>query len=132
MYEIGRLCLKIAGRDANKKCLIVNVIDEQFVMIDGQTRRRKCNIIHLEPLDKVLKIKKDAPNKDVVAALVKEGFDCKETSTKEKKKSTSRPKKTKAKKEKPVAEKKPKKKINTQSIIKKTVDKLKDQKLNKE
>jgi large subunit ribosomal protein L14e len=132
MYEIGRLCLKIAGRDANKKCLIVNVIDEQFVMIDGQTRRRKCNIIHLEPLDKVIKIKKDASNKDVVAALVKEGIECKETSTKEKKKSTDRPKKTKAKKEKKIAEKKPKKKSTGPSVIKKAVDKLKEQKLNKE
>jgi large subunit ribosomal protein L14e len=58
MYQIGRLCVKLAGRDARKKCVIIDVLDNNFVMIDGQTRRKKCNIRHLEPLDKVLKIKK--------------------------------------------------------------------------
>ena len=50
MFEIGRLCVKIAGRDAGLKCLVVEVIDDNYVLIDGQTRRRKCNIKHLEPV----------------------------------------------------------------------------------
>lgn len=62
---LGRLCIKIAGRDAGKKCVIVDVIDDKFVMIDGETRRRKCNISHLEPLDTEIKITKKASH-DVV------------------------------------------------------------------
>ena len=69
MIEIGRLILKIAGRDANKKGLIVDVIDDNYVLIDGQVRRRKCNIKHIEPLDKVLKLSKNASHEDVKAAL---------------------------------------------------------------
>lgn len=74
MFEIGRLCVKIAGRDAKGKCLVVDVLDNHFVMIDGQVRRRKCNINHLEPLDNVLKIKKNASHADVVKALDSAGI----------------------------------------------------------
>ena len=50
MIDIGRVCIKLAGRDAGKKCVIVGILDDKTVMIDGETRRRKCNILHLEPL----------------------------------------------------------------------------------
>ena len=63
--EIGRLCLKIAGRDANKTCVVVDVLDGNYVLIDGETRRKKCNILHLEPLDKVVKVKKGASRDEV-------------------------------------------------------------------
>ncbi len=66
MIEIGRLCMKLAGRDAGKHCVIVDVVDEKFVLIDGETRRRKCNVLHLEPMKTVLKIKKNASHEDVV------------------------------------------------------------------
>ena len=56
--KIGQLCVKIAGRDAGQHCLVVDVLEKNSVLIDGQTRRRKCNILHLEPLVKVLEIKK--------------------------------------------------------------------------
>jgi len=78
MFEIGRLCVKIAGRDAGLKCLVVEVIDDNYVLIDGQTRRRKCNIKHLEPLDKVLKVKKGLAHDEVLKELKKEGIEIKE------------------------------------------------------
>jgi large subunit ribosomal protein L14e len=100
IFEVGRVCLKIAGRDANKYCAVVKVIDSKNVEIDGQTRRRKCNIEHLEPLEKILKIKENASNKEVCDALTKEGF---ETKVKEEKKEkVSKPKVV----EKEVSEKK--------------------------
>jgi len=74
MFEIGRLCVKIAGRDAKGRCLVVDVLDNHFVLIDGQVRRRKCNISHLEPLDSVLKIKKNASHAEVVKALDSAGI----------------------------------------------------------
>lgn len=94
MYETGRLCVKIAGRDARQKCVIVEVLDDHFVMIDGQTRRRKCNIKHLEPLDKVLKIKKGASHSEVAAAFKKEGFEVTEKKSKPKKEKTAKKRKS--------------------------------------
>ena len=85
MFKIGRLCLKIAGRDAGLKCLVVEVIDDNYVLIDGQTRRRKCNIKHLEPLDKVLKVKKGLGHNDVLKELRKEGVEVKEKVKRKKK-----------------------------------------------
>ena len=65
MMEVGRLCMKIAGRDANRMCVVVEVLDNNHVLIDGETRRKKCNIKHLEPTSKVLKIKSGAVREDV-------------------------------------------------------------------
>lgn len=69
--EIGRLCVKIAGRDAGGLCVVVDVLDKHFVMIDGNVRRRKCNALHLEPLAEVLKIKKGASHSEVAAEFKK-------------------------------------------------------------
>jgi large subunit ribosomal protein L14e len=67
--EVGRLCVKIAGRDAGKECIIVDVTDKNFVLIDGNTRRRKCNIDHLELLPQKADIKKSASHEEVLIAL---------------------------------------------------------------
>jgi len=102
MYEVGRLCVKLAGRDAKGRCLIVDVLDNNFVMIDGQVRRRKCNVKHLEPLDHVAKIKKNASHSEVTKVLEAMGFKTVETKKKEQK---ARPVKIrKSKKAEPTAE----------------------------
>ena len=95
MIEVGRLCVKIAGRDAGKKCVVIEILDNNFVMIDGQTRRRKCNILHLEPLDEVVKIKAKSSHADVVSEFKKLKLEVKETKPK---KSAERPKKIRKKK----------------------------------
>jgi large subunit ribosomal protein L14e len=63
--EIGRLCVKLAGRDAGRICAVVDTIDNTLVLIDGNVRRRKCNIHHLEALPDTIKIKKGASHSDV-------------------------------------------------------------------
>ncbi len=98
MIEVGRLCVKLAGRDAGLKCVVVEVLDKNFVMIDGEARRRKCNIIHIEPLDEVIKIKAKASHADVVSEFKKLGIEIKE---KKPKKAEKRPRKVRKKKEKP-------------------------------
>ena len=52
MIEPGRVCIKKTGRDAGKKCIVVDVIDNKFVEIVASDRKktRKCNITHLMPL----------------------------------------------------------------------------------
>ena len=38
---MGQLCVKIAGRESGKKCVIVDRIDSNYVLIDGNVRRKK-------------------------------------------------------------------------------------------
>ena len=97
------MCVKIAGRDAGKKCLIVDVLDENHVLIDGETRRRKCSINHLEVLDKIVKIKKGAAHEEVVKEFEKLGWEARVTKPKAK---TERPRKARKEKEKPAKEEK--------------------------
>ena len=84
MIEIGRVCVKLAGRDASKKCVIVDILDSKFVLIDGETRRRRCNILHLEPLTQVVKVKKNASHEEVAKALKEIGVEARETKPKPK------------------------------------------------
>lgn len=74
MVETGQLAMKIAGRDSGNICMVVDTIDPNYVLIDGNVRRKKCNIKHLEFLDKVLKIKKNASTEDVKKELEKLGI----------------------------------------------------------
>jgi large subunit ribosomal protein L14e len=82
MFNVGRVCVKIAGRDAGKKCVIVEVLDDRHVMIDGMTRRRKCNKIHLEPLGQTLDIRDKASHEEVAKAF--QSIDLKVKTTKPK------------------------------------------------
>ncbi|AEG18456.1 MAG: 50S ribosomal protein L14e [Methanobacterium paludis] len=71
--EVGRVCVKIAGREAGEKCVIVEIIDEKFVEVVGPSiKNRKCNIMHLEPVDQKIEIKSEDVEeikKQVEAAL---------------------------------------------------------------
>jgi len=96
MIELGRLCVKIAGRDAGAKCIVVDNVDKKTVMIDGETRRRKCNIAHLEPLKELIKIKKAASHADISAEFKKLGLKARETKPK---KAAARPTKVRKQKE---------------------------------
>jgi len=66
--QLGRVCLKIAGRDAGQHEVIIGVADK-MVLVDGQVRRRKCNPHHLEPLAQTVDIVENASHEQVVAAL---------------------------------------------------------------
>ena len=117
MIEIGRLCVKIAGRDSGKTGVVIDVLDDNYVLLDGEVRRRKCNIFHLEPLEKHIDIAKNASHKEVMKAL---SLEEKKKKT-EKKEKTLRPKRirtkktyTEPKKEKKVLEKTKKEKIPSQ------------------
>ena len=101
MIEVGRLCLKTAGRDSGGKCVVVDVIDDKYVLIDGETRRRKCNVAHLEPLNEVVEISKGASHEDVKSEFKKLGLKVKETKPKEKK---EKPLKQRGKKKKKAEE----------------------------
>src|SRR3989344_4132539 len=67
--EIGRLCVKLAGRDAGSAGLIVELMDKNFVVVDGNTRRKRVNIDHLELLSQRADIKHGASHEEVIKAL---------------------------------------------------------------
>lgn len=95
--EIGQLCIKIAGRDAGKKCVVVDVLDNNFVLIDGETRRRKCNLSHLEPLEQSVKVKKGASHEEVSKVLEALGITSRNTKQKKAAKRRKHLRKKKAK-----------------------------------
>lgn len=55
---VGRICLKKSGRDAGKRCVITQLIDQNYVEIlsAGRKKARRCNIAHLEPLGEVIDV----------------------------------------------------------------------------
>ena len=67
--EIGRVCVKTAGREAGKICVIVDILDKNFVIVDGLVKRRRCNIKHLEPTEKKGDIERGATTEEVRLAL---------------------------------------------------------------
>ena len=74
VIQIGRIIVKTNGREAGKKGVIIDVINPNYVLVAGPkpltgVRRRKCNIRHIEPTDKVLSLKRDASDEDVLAAV---------------------------------------------------------------
>ncbi len=74
--EVGRVCVKLNGREAGHKCVIVDVIDKNFVLVTGPkkvtgVRRRRTNVKHLEPTDDAIEIKKGASDDDVSKAIGK-------------------------------------------------------------
>ena len=68
--EVGRVCVKLNGREAGRKCVIVDIIDKNFVLITGPVkvngvRRRRTNVKHVEPTSETIDIKKGASDEDV-------------------------------------------------------------------
>jgi len=79
VLDIGRVCLKISGREAGKYCCVLKNIDKSFVLITGPklltgVKRRRCNIEHLEPTEYKLDIKEEATDEEVIAAYEKAGL----------------------------------------------------------
>jgi large subunit ribosomal protein L14e len=76
--EVGRICVKIAGREAGKKCVIVDIIDKNFVLVTGPqkvsgVRRRRANVNHLEPTPDKIEIKRNATDEEIIEVLEKSG-----------------------------------------------------------
>ena len=99
--NVGQLCVKISGRDAGKTCVIVHMMEGNFVLIDGNTRRRKCNLSHLEPLTQTLPITDNASHEDVIKAFKNAGIAVAEKTkrTKTKKEKGARPLRKKVRKQ---------------------------------
>jgi large subunit ribosomal protein L14e len=76
--EVGRICVKVSGREAGRKCVIVDVVDKSFVLITGPKkvtgiRRRRANVNHVEPLQDSVEIKRGASDDEIEEALKASG-----------------------------------------------------------
>ncbi len=146
------MCVKTAGREAGRYCVIVKKVDANFVMVTGpksvtKVRRRKCNIDHLEPLMEKISIKADASDEEVAKVYKSDGILAKlekrvraeprpvevkpvkaEPAKPEARPAEKKPPEKKlkeAKKEKPRAEAKPKAKAEKPKAVKKPAAKAK-------
>jgi large subunit ribosomal protein L14e len=77
--EVGRLCYKVRGHEAGRKCVIVDIIDENTVLVTGPkqltgVKRRRVNIKHIAPLDRAISISKGASDEEVLKALQEAGL----------------------------------------------------------
>lgn len=77
--EIGRIAVKTAGREASRKCVIVSVIDKNFVLVTGPktltgVRRRKVNVSHLAFTPHKINIEDNASDELVLKKLEEAGL----------------------------------------------------------
>ena len=76
--EVGKICVKTLGREAGSKCVIVDLVDDNFVVVTGPkevngVKRRRVNVKHIEITNDTINIKKGSSDDEVKKALEKAG-----------------------------------------------------------
>jgi large subunit ribosomal protein L14e len=76
--EVGRVCVKVAGRESGRKCVIVDVMDKSFVLVTGPkkvtgVKRRRVNINHVAPTENIVQVKRGASDDEVTQMLEASG-----------------------------------------------------------
>ncbi len=74
LIDVGRLVVILRGRRAGKKAVVVDIIDENFVLITGPkelngVKRRRMNIDHLIPLNFRIDIPRGADDSTVLEEI---------------------------------------------------------------
>lgn len=74
--DVGRICVKLKGREAGSRCVIVDAVDRNYVIVTGPpevtgVKRRRVNMSHLQPLDEVIEISRNASDEEIAALLSK-------------------------------------------------------------
>jgi len=76
--EVGRVCVKVAGRESGRKCVIVDVMDKSFVLVTGPKKvtgikRRRVNINHVAPTEDTIQVNRGASDEEVTQILEADG-----------------------------------------------------------
>ncbi|MGC8571155.1 50S ribosomal protein L14e [Caldivirga sp.] len=79
VFDVGRVCVKLAGKEAGRMCVVVDIVDERFVIVTGPrnltgVKRRRTNIKHLEPTEYKIEISKGASDEEVAKAIEAAGL----------------------------------------------------------
>jgi len=74
--EVGRICIKQGGREKGRRCVIVDLMDKNYVLVTGPkditgVRRRRLNLSHLIPTDEKIDIEHGSTDENVKEALEK-------------------------------------------------------------
>lgn len=74
IMDVGRVCVKNAGKNAGSYCVITKALKDGFVEITGPRKltgikKGRCNAIHIEPTRHVIKLGKKASEADVEKAV---------------------------------------------------------------
>jgi len=72
--EVGRICVKQAGREQGKKCVIIDVMDKSYILVTGPkkltgVKRKRVNLNHVAPLVEKIEVKRGASDEEVAQAL---------------------------------------------------------------
>jgi large subunit ribosomal protein L14e len=68
--EIGRVFLKVKGREQGERCVVMDVVDRNFVIVVGpNVKRRRVNMNHIKPLDEAVSLQRNATDEEAIAAL---------------------------------------------------------------
>lgn len=72
--EVGRICIKQAGREIGQKCVVIDVMDKSFILVTGPKKltgikRRRVNLNHVSPLSDKIEVKRGASDEEVTQAL---------------------------------------------------------------
>jgi large subunit ribosomal protein L14e len=72
--EVGRVCVKVAGRETGRKCVIVDVMDKSYVLVTGPkkvtgVKRRRVNINHIAPTEGTIQIKRGASDEEITQMI---------------------------------------------------------------
>lgn len=66
--------MKIAGRDAGRIGIVTEDLGKGFFMVDGDTRKKKVNVKHVEFLGKEVKVGKGSTSEDLRKEINNLGF----------------------------------------------------------
>ena len=74
--EVGSVCIKTSGREKGKRCIVVDLMDKNFILVTGPpkltgVKRRRVNIKHLQMTDEKVNVKKGSTDDEVANALTK-------------------------------------------------------------
>lgn len=75
--DVGRVCVKLSGREAGKKCIVVDVVDKNFVLITGPKqlnglKRRRVNVNHIEPTERKVNLRRGETDEELMKVLDEE------------------------------------------------------------
>ncbi len=78
-FEIGTIVVKTSGREAGRKAVITDIVDQNYVVITGPKdisgiRPRRSNLAHLEPTTEKIEISRGAEDDAVKKALESAGL----------------------------------------------------------
>lgn len=74
LFEIGSVAVITQGRRAGKKVVIVDIIDENYVLVTGPkkasgVKRRRMNIKHLMPINLNFDIERGSEDEQVIEVI---------------------------------------------------------------